>query len=100
MPTHKIIRDETDSDATFVECDVTDWEAVSTAIKTAEEFGGLNVMVNNIGIIRTGSVTAFDESDYDAVMDVNVKGTFLIRRQPQSGSANKTAMVSSSTSPA
>jgi NAD(P)-dependent dehydrogenase (short-subunit alcohol dehydrogenase family) len=76
-PTHELIAAETDADARYVECDVTDWAAVQEAVATADALGGLSVMVNNAGIIRTGPVTDLGEADVDAVMDVNVKGTFF-----------------------
>lgn len=76
-PTHDLVHEETDSDASFVECDVTDWDDVCEAVDVAKDFGGLDIMVNNAGVLRTGSVTELTESDYETVMDVNVKGTFF-----------------------
>ena len=76
-PTHELVGEETDARATFVECDVTDWDVIVDAVAAAEAFGGVDVMVNNAGVIRTGAVTDVTEADFDAVMDVNVKGTFF-----------------------
>lgn len=42
-----------------------------------ETFGGLDVLVNNAGIERNGSVVSMSEEDWDAVFAVNLKGGFL-----------------------
>ena len=76
-PTHRLIDEETDRAATFVECDVTDLSDVRTAVDAADEFGGIDSLVNNAGILKTGPITELTESEYDAVMDVNAKGVFL-----------------------
>ncbi|MFW5639949.1 MAG: 3-oxoacyl-[acyl-carrier-protein] reductase [Thermodesulfobacteriota bacterium] len=41
-----------------------------------KEAGGLDVLVNNAGITRDGLVLRMKEQDWDAVMDINLKGTF------------------------
>lgn len=76
-PTHERVTTETDADAKFVECDVSEWDDVSRAVAAADALGGLGVMVNNAGIIRTGPVTNLSEADFDAVMGVNLKGVFF-----------------------
>ena len=45
--------------------------------QTASEFGGLNIIVNNAGIVHVGSLHECDEADWDRVMDVNVKAMFF-----------------------
>jgi len=40
-------------------------------------FGGIDVMVNNAGIVNVEDVLEVTEAEYDAVMDVNAKGTFF-----------------------
>jgi len=76
-PTHELIRAETDREARFVDCDVTERDDLVGAVEAAEAFGGIDVMVNNAGIIRTGSIGDLTEADFEAVMGVNVKGVFL-----------------------
>lgn len=76
-PTHERIEDETDREARFVDCDVTERGDLVGAVDAAEAFGGLDVMVNNAGIIRTGPIGDLTEADFEAVMDVNVMGVFL-----------------------
>jgi len=76
-PTHELIAEETDSQATFVECDVTSVSALEAAVAAADEFGGVTVMVNNAGIFRSESFLEVTEADYRTLMDVNVKGVFF-----------------------
>jgi NAD(P)-dependent dehydrogenase (short-subunit alcohol dehydrogenase family) len=42
--------------------------------------GGIDVLVNNAGLSRTGSIEATDEATWDAVMDVNLKGAFFVTK--------------------
>jgi NAD(P)-dependent dehydrogenase (short-subunit alcohol dehydrogenase family) len=49
--------------------------------RTASEFGDIHVLFNNAGIIRRASVAELTESDWDAVMAVNVKSIFLMCRE-------------------
>ena len=76
-PTHEVIAEETDRDATFVQCDVSEREQVEAAIEAAEAFGGVDVMVNNAGIFRGEEVLELSEAEFDRLIDINVKGTFF-----------------------
>lgn len=76
-PTDERIAAETDAAARFVSCDVTEFADLTAAVDAAEEFGGIDVMVNNAGILETGSVTELSEEAFDRLMAVNVKGVFL-----------------------
>ncbi|MWG33396.1 SDR family oxidoreductase [Halomarina oriensis] len=76
-PTDELVASETDGRATFVECDVTSLDDVREAVGAADEFGGIDVMVNNAGIIKMGHITDLTVEDYEAVMGVNARGVFL-----------------------
>jgi NAD(P)-dependent dehydrogenase (short-subunit alcohol dehydrogenase family) len=44
--------------------------------QAVSEFGGLDILVNNAGILRDRMVFKMEESDWDAVINVHLKGTF------------------------
>lgn len=61
--------------------DITDAEAVQRMAETADaRLGGADVLVNNVGILGLGSVTTVQESTWDRVLDVNLKGMWLACR--------------------
>ncbi|MEP3277690.1 MAG: SDR family oxidoreductase [Stappiaceae bacterium] len=76
-------------------CDVTDIGAVKALYDRAEdEFGAVNVSVQNAGIITIAKVENLTEGEWDATMDVNTKGVFLccqeaIRRMRKSGKGGR-----------
>ena len=58
-------------------CDVSDFEASKKVVDSViEDFGGIDILVNNAGITRDKLVLNMDEKDFDAVINVNLKGTF------------------------
>lgn len=64
--------------ARYRRLDVTDAASASSAVSACvEAFGGLHVLVNNAGIGYVGDVLETDESEFDRLMSVNVKGVFL-----------------------
>jgi NAD(P)-dependent dehydrogenase (short-subunit alcohol dehydrogenase family) len=64
--------------AAAVRADVTDWAQVERMVEqTIKELGELHILVNNAGIIVAAPVLALDESQWDAVLNVNLKGVFL-----------------------
>lgn len=59
-------------------CDVSDAASAEAAVeRVVAELGGIHVLVNNAGITRDGLFLRMDEADWDAVIDINLKGTFL-----------------------
>lgn len=77
MTTVEVIR-ENGGEATFVECDVSDREQVKAAVETAvDEFGQLDVMVNNAGIF-TGLANTVErtQEEWDQTIAVNLTGVW------------------------
>jgi 3-oxoacyl-[acyl-carrier protein] reductase len=67
--------------AVFYHCNVADFEATkATVAAVKEDFGGVDVLVNNAGITRDGLVARMKESDFDDVLAVNLKGAFNMIR--------------------
>ena len=64
--------------ARYVHLDVTDADQWAAAVSTAtEQFGLLNVLVNNAGISALGKIGEFDMAKWQKCIDVNLTGTFL-----------------------
>jgi 3-oxoacyl-[acyl-carrier protein] reductase len=60
---------------------VTDAEHVRKTVAAATEaWGGIDVLVNNAGANQVLPIALIEEADWDLVMDVNVKGTYLFSR--------------------
>ena len=61
--------------------DVADSAAVDACVKaTLEKFGRIDILVNNAGITKDGLLMRMSDADWDAVIDTNLKGTFLFTR--------------------
>jgi NAD(P)-dependent dehydrogenase (short-subunit alcohol dehydrogenase family) len=64
--------------AVFIACDVTREEEVRTSIEqTVSAFGGLQILVNNAGIVDVRMLHDYTAEQWDRVMDVNVKSMFF-----------------------
>ncbi len=64
-----------------LKCDVRVPAEVEQAVaKCVERFGGLDILVNNAGITRDGLLIRMKEEDWDAVLDINLKGPFLFTK--------------------
>lgn len=60
---------------------VADWKATAELIDRAvAEFGRLDIVVNNAGIIRDKMIFSMTEEEFDAVIAVHLKGTFAMTR--------------------
>lgn len=65
-------------DAIAIQCDVSDSESVSEMVKeTIAHFGRVDVLVNNAGITRDNLLMRMKESEWDDVININLKGVFL-----------------------
>ncbi|MEV6105261.1 3-oxoacyl-ACP reductase FabG [Streptomyces sp. NPDC051940] len=70
--------------AIAVGCDVSDAEQVEAAVaRIAEELGAPVILVNNAGVIRDNLLFKMSEGDWDMVMNVHLKGSFLMTRAVQ-----------------
>jgi len=57
--------------------DISSWEGAAALIQQAiDTYGGLDVLVNNAGILRDKMLFAMSEDEWDAVIRVHLKGTF------------------------
>ena len=74
----KALADELGDAARYVHLDVTGPEQWKAAVSTAvDEFGKLNVLVNNAGTVALGPLRTHDLKKWQQVLDVNLTGTFL-----------------------
>ena len=65
-------------------CAETTWAAVTAAVeRVAAELGAPTVLVNNAGIIRDNMLFKMSVGDWDAVMGVHLRGSFLMTRAAQ-----------------
>jgi 3-oxoacyl-[acyl-carrier protein] reductase len=64
--------------AITMQADVSNTEAVDAMIKkTIDVFGRIDILVNNAGITRDNLLMRMKEEDWDAVMNINLKGIFV-----------------------
>jgi NAD(P)-dependent dehydrogenase (short-subunit alcohol dehydrogenase family) len=87
--------------------DISSWAGAERLISQAiDVFGGLDVVVNNAGILRDRMIVTMTEADWDTVLGVHLKGTFAVlhhaaaywRQRVKGGQAND-ARVINTTSP-
>jgi len=70
--------------AIAVGADVSDAQQVEAAVsRVAGELGGPTVLVNNAGVTRDNMLFKMTEDDWDTVMNVHLKGAFLMSRAAQ-----------------
>jgi 3-oxoacyl-[acyl-carrier protein] reductase len=63
--------------AKIYRCDVSDFnESKNTVNEIISDFGGIDILINNAGILRDGLILSMKEEDYDAVLNTNLKGAF------------------------
>jgi 3-oxoacyl-[acyl-carrier protein] reductase len=68
--------------AMAVEADVRDPAAVSALFaRTAERFGGVEILVANAGILRDRTIAKMTEAEWREVIDTNLTGTFTVCRE-------------------
>jgi len=66
-------------------CNIADWDQAAALVQTAvDTFGGLDVLVNNAGIVRDRMMANTSEEEFDAVIAVHLKGHFAAMRHAAS----------------
>jgi 3-oxoacyl-[acyl-carrier protein] reductase len=70
--------------AAGVSCDVADSDSVRTAVgRVVDELGSVDILVNNAGVTRDNMLFKMTEDDWDTVMNVHLRGSFLMSREVQ-----------------
>lgn len=63
--------------ASLYQCNVSDFTACEEMMKQLiKEYGRIDILVNNAGITRDNLIMKMKEEDFDAVLNINLKGTF------------------------
>ena len=72
---------EKGADSLILKADVSKEEEVKDVVEKAiEKFGKIDVLVNNAGITRDNLLMRMSTEDFDKVIDINLKGTFLVTK--------------------
>lgn len=83
-------QNKTDADAVagelknplVIDCDVTNPERIEAMIKTiADKFGGLDILINNSGIIRDRTIKKMTTEEFESIVRVNLTGTFNVTQK-------------------
>jgi NAD(P)-dependent dehydrogenase (short-subunit alcohol dehydrogenase family) len=68
--------------ALFVECDISNTESVKKLVtRTLEAFGMIDILINNAGILYQKPISETSDQEWNAVINVNLKGPFLLTRE-------------------
>lgn len=78
QPLAESVAAEMGGNTTAIAVNVADEESVANLVaRTVEKFGGLDLMVANAGVVRSGPLTAFEKKDLEFVTSINYTGLFL-----------------------
>jgi 3-oxoacyl-[acyl-carrier protein] reductase len=78
LPAAQAVVDELPHGGAAVRCDVRDPDDARAAVEACQELGSVDVLVNNAGITRDATLRKLTMADWDAVLDVHLKGAFLM----------------------
>lgn len=77
-PLAKQVAEEFGERATAIAVNVSDEESVANMVaKTVEIYGGLDLMLSNAGVVRSGPIAQMERKDFDFVTNINYTGYFL-----------------------
>lgn len=72
---------EKGADTLILKADVSKADEVQNVVdKAIEKFGKIDVLVNNAGITRDNLLMRMSEEEFDKVLEINLKGTFLVTK--------------------
>jgi NAD(P)-dependent dehydrogenase (short-subunit alcohol dehydrogenase family) len=78
----KAAADVAGENALFIQCDISNTESVKNLIaKTLEALDTINILVNNAGIVRQHAISETSDEEWNAVINTNLKGPFLLTRE-------------------
>lgn len=67
--------------ALCVPMDITDATQIAAGFDEAASLGAVSILVNNAGTVAEPSLLELDESEWDSVLDTNLKGAWLVARE-------------------
>lgn len=72
------------SKAKFFQVDITNRKHVEHAVENViQEFGKIDILVNNAGVLKDNTIDNMTDDDWETVIDVNLKGSFLCTQAAQ-----------------
>ena len=78
----KAAADTAGKNAIFIECDISNTESVKNLVtKTVQAFGTIDILINNAGILHQKPISETSDEDWNAVINTNLKGPFLLTRE-------------------
>jgi 3alpha(or 20beta)-hydroxysteroid dehydrogenase len=78
----KAAADTAGENALFIQCDISNTQSVKNLVaKTLDAFGTMNILVNNAGIFRQNPISETSDEEWNAVINTNLKGAFLLTRE-------------------
>ena len=78
LPLAESVAAEMGGNTTAIAVNVSDEESVADLVaQTVEKFGGLDLMVANAGVVRSGPLATFEKKDMEFVTSINYTGLFL-----------------------
>ncbi len=76
--------ERTGSEALAIACDVSSSQQVTAAFEeVANRFGRIDILINNAGVLRDNLSFKMSEEDWDTVLDIHLKGSFLCSKAAQ-----------------